>query len=90
MDKTLIIYDNTGRIVSSATGTADSYYKPVGLPYLEIEIPLGKRVKEGTSVDVTVTPHQVILEDIPPSEIETMRADLDTAILELSLMIGGM
>ena len=87
--KTLIIYDNEGYIISMRQGQP-SPRVPVGVPYLEVEIPQGKQLKitDGIGVDVSVTPHQVILEDIPPTEIEELRqvvADLTEVVL-----LGGM
>lgn len=86
MAKTLIIHDVKGFIISQITG---SYRVPEGIPYLEIEIPNGKRTKE---VDVSVTPHQVILEDIPPSDIEKLRqenAQANAELFELIISMGG-
>ncbi|MNI96011.1 hypothetical protein D3C81_1949240 [compost metagenome] len=72
---TLIIYDATGYIISNMTG---SYHVPTGVPFIEIEIPEGKRLKitDGIGVDVSVEPHQVILEDVPPSEVEDLKNQL--------------
>lgn len=80
--KTLVIYDDNGEIFTQITG---DYIKPIGLQHLETEAPEGKRI---TGVDVSVTPHQVILEDIPPSEVEVLRSDLEAAVLELSMLIS--
>lgn len=91
--KTLIIYDNEGYIISTRQGQPSPRI-PVGVPYLYVEIPEGKRIKmtDGIGVDVTVTPHQVILEDIPPTEIEQLRLEMAQAITELfemMLMLNG-
>lgn len=73
--RTLIIYDANGYLISNVTG---DYRVPVGVPYLEIEVPEGKRIKNtnGIAVDVSVTPHQVMLEDIPPSEVDELKKQL--------------
>lgn len=86
--KTLIIYDNEGYIISTRQGQP-SPRKPVGVPYLEVEIPQGKQIKitDGIGVDVSVTPHEVILEDIPPTEIDKLRNDLNEGVVELSMLI---
>lgn len=69
---TLIIYDNAGNIFSQITG---NYIVPSGgVQYLETIIPDGKLA---SGVDITVTPHQIIFVDIPPSETEKLRADMD-------------
>lgn len=79
--KTLIIYDDNGSIFSSITG---NYELPQGgIQYLELTIPDGKQV---TSIDVSATPHQAILEDIPPSEIDVLKqriAETDALVLSL-------
>lgn len=94
--KTLIIYDNQGCIISNITG---SYRVPQGVPFLEVEVPQGKRIKYtgGIGVDVSVTPHQVIFEDIPPSEIDVLKKEneelkasqLEQDTLIMELMLGG-
>lgn len=90
MDKTLIIYDTTGYIISSVTGF---YHIPTGIPYIETEIPEGKRIatNNGIGVDVSVTPHQVILEDIPLTEMEELKnkSELqEQALAELTMYIS--
>lgn len=81
--KTLIIYDAFGYVLSNITG---AYRVPNGVPFLEVEIPVGKQIKytDGIGVDVSVTPHQVILEDAPLSEIDQLKqtvADLTEIVL---------
>lgn len=91
--KTLIIYDSQGCIISNITG---SYRVPTGVPFLEVEIPQGKQIKytNGIGVDVSVTPHEVILEDIPPSEMELLKTEnqqIKQSMAELAeLILGGM
>lgn len=70
---TLIIYDNTGYVISQMAG---SVREPQGgVQFLWAEIPEGKQLKitDGIGVDVTKTPHQAILEDIPKTEIELLK-----------------
>lgn len=83
--KTLIIYDSQGYIISNITG---SYRVPAGVPFLEVEIPEDKRIAtvNGLGVDVSVTPHKVILEDIPKSEIEALKEDA-TAVAEMAATV---
>ena len=91
--KTLIIYDARGYVLSNIAG---SYRVPQGVPFLEVEIPVGKQIKytDGIGVDVSVTPHQVILEDIPPSEMELLKTEnqqIKQSMAELAeLILGGM
>lgn len=82
---TLVIYDNTGYVLSSMAGTIP-LREPIGVPFLWAEIPEGKRIKitDGIGVDVSVTPHQVILEDIPPTQAERLEA-LESAMLDMVL-----
>lgn len=64
-NKTLIIYDLGGMVIDQKNG----FYKvPIGIPYIEVVIPTGKRV-----VSVNVETKEPILEDIPPSEIELLQ-----------------
>lgn len=80
---TLIIYDNQGQIFSQITG---SYLIPNGgIQYLEIEIPQGKILK---GVDVTVTPHQPILEDIPPSEVDLLKQQVNDLNIAMANLMG--
>lgn len=81
--KTLIIYDETGYPLTVASGT--ELREPIGIPFLLVEVPEGKKV---VGVNTSVTPHQVILEDIPPSEIDVLRNDLNDAVMELSMLIA--
>ena len=90
---TLIIYDETGYVLSTRQGEP-APREPIGVPFLWVEIPQGKQLKitDGKGVDVSVTPHQVILEDIPPSEIELLRLEMaqaNTEIFEMVMMMGG-
>ncbi len=89
MDKTLLVYDSTGKIWVQITGF---YAKPEGLPYLEIEISEGKMV---TGVDVSVMPHKAILEDLPKTETQLLQeqlaelsveADYRLSLIELGLV----
>lgn len=91
--KTLIIHDNTGFILS-AMGGEPSPREPVGVPFLWVEIPEGKQLKitDGIGVDVSVTPNQAILEDIPKSEIDELKTKLQATqeAVDFLIMNGGM
>jgi len=73
---TLIIYDNLGYIISTASG--DIREPQGGVQFIWAEIPTGKQIKmfNGIGVDVTVTPNVAILEDIPKTEIEVVQTKL--------------
>lgn len=88
---TLVIYDNEGFIIQQVSG---SYRLPVGIPYLEVDVPEGKRIKvtDGIGVDTAVTPHQVTLEDIPPSDVEALRLEMaqsNTELFEMMISMSG-
>ena len=82
---TLIVYDNTGFVISVMSGEP-APREPQGVPFIWVDIPQGKQLKitNGIGVDVSVTPHQVILEDVPPTEIDQLKqtvADLTEIVL---------
>jgi len=85
--KTLIIYDNTGYIYMTMSGT---YNLPQGgIQFLEVEVPVGKQLK---GIDTTVTPNVSIFEDIPLSETEILKQKVEEqelALIELASLIGG-
>jgi hypothetical protein len=85
---TLVIYDSTGYVISQTVG---DIREPVGIPFLWVEIPEGKRlkIKDGIGVDTSVAPHQAILEDIPPTEMEMLRADLKSTQDTLDFLLLG-
>ncbi|WP_019241525.1 MULTISPECIES: hypothetical protein [Bacillus] len=91
MTKTLIVHDNAGFILSVRSGEP-APKEPIGVPFLWADIPEGKQLKitDGIGVDVSVTPHQAILEVIPPSEIEQLRLDIAQSNIELFEMMAAM
>lgn len=71
--KTLIIYDNEGKIFSQVCG---NYIIPNGgVQYLEFEMPQNKILK---GIDLSTEPHQPIFEDIPPTEIDILKTQNET------------
>lgn len=85
MSNTIVVYDITGYVLQQVTG---DYRIPNGVPYLELEIPEGKQVKNGIGVDVSVTPHQAILEDIPKTEVELLKEQVDALNIALAQVMG--
>ncbi|MBE5965431.1 MAG: hypothetical protein E7255_00385 [Lachnospiraceae bacterium] len=78
--QTLIIYDATGYIISQMSGDVR---EPVGIPFLWIEIPEGKRV---VSVDPeTGTP---VYEDLPVPEIQQLKDQIDALNIAMAQMLG--
>ena len=79
--QTLVIYDNTGFIISQMQG--NNLREPVGVPFLILnETPAGKYL---TRIDVTKTPNVPVYEDVPnPNEtleqqISNLKAQLESA-----------
>lgn len=83
--RTLIIYDNQGQIFSKIGG---SYILPNGgVQFLEIDIPDNKTVNK---VDTTLTPHMAILEDVPKSEVDLLKEQINTMQKALDdIVLGG-
>ena len=78
---TLIIYDSTGYIIFQASG---SVREPIGIPFLWVEIPAGKRV---VSVDMaTNTP---IFEDLPKSNAQLLQEQVDALNIAMAEILGG-
>lgn len=93
MGQTLIIYDNEGYVLSIQSGSPLPR-EPIGVPFLWVDIPEGKQLKitDGIGVDVSTTPHQAILEDIPPTEVEILNKKVneqEQALLELTMLLAG-
>ena len=82
--KTLVIYDEQGKVVFTNTNpdVKEGEFNP-----LIVTVPEGKML-----IGVNIETNEPIFADIPPSEIETLRGDLENAIVELSMLIsmGGM
>jgi len=81
--KTLVIYDEQGKVVFANTNTDinEGEFNP-----LVVTVPEGKMI-----IGVNIETGEPIFADIPPNEVEVLRNDLDNAILELTmlLMAGG-
>lgn len=90
---TLIIYDNEGYVLSMQNGSPKPR-EPIGVPFIWVDIPQGKQLKitNGVGIDTSVIPHQAILEDIPPSEIESLRLEMaqsNTELFEMMISMSG-
>lgn len=82
MDNTLVIYDATGLIIFQASGDVR---EPVGVPFLWVDVPQGKRI---AGVDISVTPNVVVLEDIPKSETQLLKEQIDSLTIAMAEMMG--
>lgn len=80
--QTLVIYDKSGFMVSQMQGS--DLREPVGIPFIILEIPQGKRL---VRIDVTKTPHIPVYEDmLNPNatleqQISNLKAQLESAQL---------
>lgn len=81
--RTLVVYDATGYIIYQASGDVR---EPVGIPFLWVDVPRGKRI---TGVDITVTPNVAILEDIPKSETQLLKEQVDSLTVAMAEMMGA-
>ena len=85
--KTLLIYDNLGRILLRQEG---NYILPEGgIQYIEIQIPSGKY-----PISIDMNTHLPIYEDLPKNEMEKLRDEIeqlknDMADLMFEVVSGG-
>ena len=85
--KTLLIYDNSGRILLRQEG---NYILPEGgIQYIEIQIPSGKCL-----ISIDMDTHLPIYENLPKNDIEILRDDIeqlknDMADLMFEVVSGG-
>ena len=85
--KIRIIYDAKGTIISRMQGS--DLYTPVGVPYLDIEVPMGKYV---TGIDVSKGVHTPIFVDLPKSETQQLKdenIEIKLALAELAELVAG-
>lgn len=82
--ETLIIYDEKGTIYFQASGNVN---EPDGLPFIRVTIPHDKRVSR---IDTSVEPHVPIFEDLPKSENELIKEQLQLMQKALDdVILGG-
>jgi|LSQX01.2.fsa_nt_gb hypothetical protein len=81
----LIIYDQEGKVICTMS---DNAIKPVGVPYITTDIPLGKYIK---SIDVSGAEHIPVFSDLPKSEIQVLQEQINELIITLgdALLNGG-
>lgn len=78
----LVVYDKKGTVYFAGTG----FPEPEGIPFLNVEIPEGKRF---AGIDVNVEPNQPIFEDIPKSELEILREEVEELKAQNAAIIEG-
>jgi hypothetical protein len=83
MEQWLIVYDTTGYILDQKQGNVR---EPVGIPFLWIEVPVGKML---TGIDVSVTPNVPIFTDYPKTEIELLKEQVVSLQEAIDIMTGG-
>lgn len=85
---TLLIYDSTGYIITQMSGAVR---EPISIPFIWVEIPVGKRIKltDGVGVDMSVTPNVAFLEDIPKivEELNTERITMAEDAINTLMML---
>lgn len=74
---TRIIYDSTGQIISQMQGSDFSIL--TGIPYLDLEIPIGKYV---ASIDITVTPNVAVFAELPKSDFQLLLEKVESLEVE--------
>lgn len=82
-----IIYDETGFPISQMQGS--DLYTPIGIPYLDVEIPEDKYI---IGIDITVNPNVPIFVDFPKSETQLLKEeniDIKLALAELAEIVAG-
>ncbi len=69
MDRTLVIYDVTGKIISIVYGATEA---PQGVPYLWCDIPIG-----AVADHVDTTTGQVVFSQLPDSDLGRMQTEIN-------------
>ncbi|NMA66270.1 MAG: hypothetical protein GX957_08535 [Clostridiaceae bacterium] len=80
----LIIYDQTGFIISQKQGT--NLREPIGIPFIWVEVPQGKYV---TSIDVSGETHVPVFEDLPKSEVQELKEQVADLNIAMASILGG-
>lgn len=78
----LVVYDNKGTVYFAGTG----FPEPEGIPFLNVEIPAGKRF---VGVNVDVNPAEPIFEDIPKSELQILKEKVEALEAQNAAIIEG-
>lgn len=80
--KTLVIYDISGKVFYKAQGDIQ---EPTGIPFLWLEIPAGKILK---NIDTTKEPHEPVFEDLPKTDMDNMKEQLAAVQIALAEVLG--
>ena len=78
----LVIYDNTGYIIHQMAGDVR---EPVGIPFMYVDIPEGKRL---VKIDTTAEEHQPVFADLPKPEIEELKEQISALNIALAAILG--
>ena len=68
----IVIYDDNGTIYYCAGGSVE---EPVGLQFMKVTVPEGKILK---SIDVSGDVHEPVFEDLPMSEVESLKSEIES------------
>jgi len=82
MENSLVIYDEEGFILSQMSG---SVREPVGVPFIWVVVPEGKVL---TGINVSGEVHVPIFTDIPKSETELLKEQVNNLTLAYAEMMG--
>mgnify|MGYP006939752034 CR=1 FL=1 len=86
--KTLLIYDENGKVFFNISGNENDLPIPNGLNYILTEIPEGKRLADVPyQIDLTDGEPKVLLEDLPKTEIQLLQEELKMTQEVLNFLI---
>lgn len=78
----IVIYDNNGKIWYNGSGMGE----PVGLPFLNVEIPDGQYIEK---VDMTSEPHKPVFRAYPKSDMEILKEKVAELEKQNAALIEG-
>ncbi len=79
---TLIIYDNSGFIISQGKGAVR---EPVGVPFIWVEVPQGKYVE---SINITGATHVPVLVDLSKTEVQALKEQVNDLNIAIANIMG--
>jgi len=82
MNSVLIIYDEVGYLISQMSGDVR---EPVGVPFIWVDVPEGKIL---AGIDVSSEVHVPIFTNIPKSETELLKEQVNNLTLAYAEMMG--
>ena len=87
--KTLLIYDENGKVFFNITADENNLPIPKGLNHIVVEIPEGKIIADTEyQIDLSNGHPVVLLEDIPESDLDILKRELAEAKLAIDLLLN--